>query len=404
MAKFNYTVQDANGSTASGVLDAPDETGAVATLQKKGLLILAIQADQESAAKRLKTSSGKVSGQDLVFFGAQLSTLLNGGVPLVRSVSMMGENTQNAALAAALQQVTKDVAAGAQFYQALGRHPNVFNNLWVSLIQAGELSGQLPKSLKQIAEYMEAQEEMKGKVLTAMMYPAILFTISMGVLVFFVVKIVPTFSEVFDQFHLTLPPLTLAVVTFSKLLTKHLLSTIIVVFIVVFSAKTYLATEAGSWTKARFIRDAPAVGPFLTNMLIERLLTTMTTLLDSGVSILNALTVLEQIFKDNPIFATALAHVKNDVAQGKAISASFSRTGLLPKIATEMMLMGEESGKLPEILKTLANFYGAQVESFIRRFTSIIDPIMVVFIGGITGVIVLSVFQPIFKLSQLGGH
>jgi type IV pilus assembly protein PilC len=400
MAKFNYTVQDANGATSTGAVDAPDETGAVAQLQKKGLLILSIQADA-AAARRIKAVGGKVSGRDLVFFGAQLSTLLNGGVPLVRSVSMMGENTQNQTLAQALQQVTKDVAAGAQFYQALQRHPNVFSNLWISLVQAGELSGQLPKSLKQIAEYMEAQEEMKSKVMTALMYPAILFIISSGVLVFFVVKIVPTFSQIFEQFHLTLPPLTMVVVGFSKLLTEHLVPTVLTIVGSVYFAKAYFATESGSWTKARMIKNAPLIGEFLTNILLERLLTTLTTLLNSGVSILNALTVLEQIFKDNPMYVKALVQVKNDVAQGKPISASFKRTGILPNIATEMMLMGEESGKLPEIIKTLANFYASQVDSFVKRFSAIIDPIMVVFIGGIVAVIVLSIFQPIFKLSQI---
>jgi type IV pilus assembly protein PilC len=410
LAKFNYTVQDPSGGTATGMLEAPDESGAISALQAKGLLILSLQAERTDSSKpglrRVGGGKGKVTGRELVFFGAQLSTLLNGGVPLVRSLSMIGENTENPLLASTLQQVTQDVAAGAQFYQAMGKHPNVFNHLWVSLVQAGELSGQLPRSLKQIADYMEAQEEMKTKILTALMYPAILFLISMSVLVFFIVKIVPTFAEIFDQFNLKLPPVTLAVVSISRLLTKQIVPTMVIGGGGFFILRAYIRTEAGQWAKANFMMNMPMFGTFYKNILLERLLTTMTALLNSGVSILNALGVLEGIFKDNPPMTRALAQVKNEVAQGRPISASFKKTGVLPNIATEMMMMGEESGKLPDILKTLANFYASQVDAFVRRFSSIIDPIMVVVIGALVAVIVMSIFQPIFKLSQVGagGH
>lgn len=406
MPKFNYTVQNASGGTTSGVLDASDQDKAISTLQNRGFLVLTIQSERATAAgglARLRRGRGKVSGRELVFFGAQLSTLLNGGIPLVRSLSMLGENTANHALAAALQQMTQDVASGSQFHQAMERHPYAFSNLWVALVQSGEISGQLPRSLKQIADYMEAQEEMRTKLMTALMYPAILFVISMGVLVFFIVKIVPTFATIFESFELKLPPLTLVVVGISKLLTTYMIPTLAVITIVTILSINYLQTKSGRWAKAKFLLNTPPLGGFITNIMLERLLTTMTTLLNSGVSILNALNVLEAVFKDNPIYAKALSQVKNEVAQGRPISSSFKKTGLLPNIATEMMLMGEEAGKLPEILKTLSNFYAGQVDTFVKRFSSVIDPILVVAIGGLVAVIVLSIFQPIFKLSQIGG-
>ena len=403
MGKFLYTAQDSQGSTTTGVLDAGDENEAAAALQSRGLLILQLQQEKSgAAAKGLKRFAGRVSGQDLVFFGAQLSTLLNGGIPLVRSLSLMAENSENKTLGSALQAITRDVASGSQFYQAMAKQSDVFDNLWVSLIQAGELSGQLPRSLKQIAEYMESQEEMKGKIMTALMYPAVLFVISAGTLAFFVIKIVPTFADIFKSFNLKLPLLTATIIGISTALATHLILIIVIATGGVLALRSYLATPIGAMTWARLQITLPFFGGFINNILLERLLTTLTTLLTSGVSILNAIQVLENVYATNPMFQDALKAVRNEVAQGKAISSSFARTGILPPIATQMMMMGEESGKLPEILATLANFYRSQVDSFIKRFTSIIDPIMVVFIGGLVAVIVLAVFQPIFELSQVG--
>jgi type IV pilus assembly protein PilC len=404
MAKFVYTVQDGKGETSSGSVEAGDENEAINALQGKGYFILSIQADKSGGgAAKMMGGGGTVSGSDLVFFGEQLSTLLDGGVPLVRALSLLGEHAESPALGAAVTQVTKDVAAGSALHKALEKHPKIFDTLWVSLVQAGEMGGQLPKALKQIGQYLASQEELKGKVITALAYPAVLFMISMGVLIFFIVKIVPTFADIFESFDLELPAITKVIIVFSVMFTDHLVALIVGIIGTTFVLKGYLATESGQFAKARFMFGIPFFGQFMKNIQIERLLTTLTTLIESGVSILNAITVLEGVFLDNKIFWSALKTVKNDVAGGKSISASFKKADVFPPLVTEMMFMGEESGKLPDILATLSNFYREQVDQFIRRFTAIIDPIMVVFIGGIVGVIVLSIFMPIFQLSQIGG-
>lgn len=404
MGKFVYTVQDSKGETSSGSVEAGDENEAISTLQGKGFFILSIQAEKAGGDGKGKifSGSGSVSGSDLVFFSEQLSTLLNGGVPLVRALSLLGEHAQSPVLGAAIAQITKDVAAGTSLHKAIERHPKIFDNLWVSLVQAGEMGGQLPKALKQIGNYLSSQESLKGKVITALAYPGVLFCISMGVLVFFIIKIVPTFADIFDSFDLELPMITQVIITISDLLINHLVSLIVAGIGCFFILKGYLATEAGQFAKMRFIFAIPFFGQFMKHIQVERLLTTLCTLIESGVSILNAITVLEGVFTSNKIFWEALRKVKQDVAGGKSISNAFKRTGVFPGLMTEMMFMGEESGKLPDILQTLSTFYREQVDQFIRRFTSIIDPVMIVFIGGITGVIVLSIFMPIFQLSQIG--
>ncbi len=405
MARYSYTVQDAKGETSSGALEAGDENEAISALQAKGYFILSISADKAGGGGGAKaaTGGGSVSLRDLVFFAEQLSTLLNGGVPLVRALSLLGENSSSKNLQYALGQVTKDVASGTALYKALEKHPKVFDTLWVSLVQAGEMGGQLPKVLKQIGAYASSQAEIQGKIITAMAYPGVLMTISMGVLIFFIVKIVPVFAEIFASFQVKLPPLTALIIMISNVLVHHLAALIMTLVAVWFVWNAYTSTEAGQETKWRMLFAVPLFGDFLRNMMIERMLTTLSTLIESGVSILNAISVLEGVFAKNIIFRRLLAQVKNDVASGKSISQAFKKTGALPNLVTEMMFMGEESGKLPDMLVTLSSFYKEQIEQFTRRFNAIIEPIMVVGIGVLVGVIVLAVFMPVFKLSNLGG-
>lgn len=403
MARFSYTVQDSKGETSTGAIEANDENEAISALQAKGHFILAITTDK-SAATGAKGGGGSVALRDLVFFAEQLATLLNGGVPLVRALSLLGENSGSKGLQYALAQVTKDVAGGTALYKSLEKHPKVFDTIWVSLVQAGEMGGQLPKVLKQIGAYSSAQAELQGKIITAMAYPGVLMTVSVGVLLFFIVKIVPVFADIFASFQLKLPPLTAFIIVISNLLIHHMAGLILTLVSTWFVWGAYTSTEAGQETKWKLIFAIPLAGEFVKNILIERLLTTLSTLIESGVSILNAISVLEGVFANNIIFKRLLSSVKNDVASGKSISQSFKKTQALPNLVTEMMFMGEESGKLPDMLVTLSSFYKEQIDQFTRRFNAIIEPIMVVGIGALVGIIVLAVFLPVFKLSTMGGH
>ncbi len=406
MGRFIYTVQDAQGTVTTGAVDAEDEDGAVQTLQTKGLFILSIQAEDTKSKGLLslkKKGGGKISGREMVFFGEQMSTLIGGGIPLVRALSLLSEHAENKALGAVLSSVTKEVSAGGAFHKALEKHPKVFNEIWISLVQAGEVSGQLPSVLRQITAYSESQEAVKSKIITAVSYPAVLFTMSMGVLTYFIVYIVPVFAGIFRDFHLQLPILTRVIVAFSAVVTKYFVLMLVVVIGSVFAIRAYIATPAGrlTWNHAQF--NMPLFGGLVRAMQTERMLTTMSTLIRSGVSILNAVSVLEGAFKKNLIFQNALKQAKNDIASGRSISESFKKTAMFPPMVTEMMWMGEESGKLPDIIGVLSKYYQEQIDQWLRRFSALIDPILVVGVGGIVAVIVMSIFMPIFKLSQIGG-
>ncbi|MGD9641553.1 MAG: type II secretion system F family protein [Elusimicrobiales bacterium] len=405
MGRFIYTVQDAQGTVTTGAVDADDEDGAVQTLQTKGLFILSIQAEDTKSKGIMslkKMGGGSISGREMVFFGEQMSTLIGGGIPLVRALSLLSEHAENKALGAVLSAVTKEVSAGGAFHKALEKHPKVFDDIWVSLVQAGEVSGQLPAVLRQITAYSESQENVKSKIVTAVSYPAVLFTMSMGVLVYFIFYIVPVFADIFKDFGLTLPIVTRMVLLVSHILTKYFVLMLVGTIGGVFAFRAYIATPPGrlTWNHIQF--NLPLFGALMKAMAIERMLTTMATLIRSGVSILNAVSVLEGAFKKNLIFQGALKQAKNDIASGRSISESFKKTGIFPPMVTEMMWMGEESGKLPDIIVVLSKYYQEQIDQWLRRFSAMIDPILVVGVGGIVAVIVMSIFMPIFQLSQIG--
>lgn len=405
MAKFSYTVQDSQGKASNGIIEALDEDQAVTALQNKGFFVVSItqEAEAKTITGKKKAAGGKVPDQEMAFFAEQMATLLAGGVPLVRALSLLGDFASNPNLGVVVRAIGRDVASGSPFHKAMEKHPKIFDTIWVSLVQAGELGGQLPQALKQVADYTQRAASTKSKIITAVAYPAVLALMSGGVLIYFVLFIVPVFRDIFKDFGIELPVITQIIVGISDTIINNFV--LIILGFVAFGVgfKMYIGTHSGLYTWNKFVFKIPLFGNFVRNMLLERMLTTMGTLLRSGVSILNTIAVLERSFAKNLIYQNALKQVKNEVASGKSISLAFKNTNVFPGLMTEMMLMGEESGKLPDIIRTLSSFYTEQINQFLARFSSMIDPILVVGIGGVVGVIVLSIFMPIFKMSSISG-
>ena len=408
MKKYTYTVKDANGRTLRGSISSDDREKVIIALQNKGYLVLDVKEGSAGlfggGKSGVRKRGGRVPGHVLAFFAEQLSTLIAGGVPLVRAVSLLGEYASNPTLGYVLTQVAKDIAGGQSLHEALAHHPRTFSHIWLSLVEAGELGGQLADTLMQIALYTKTQEGMKSKIITAVTYPAILTLASVGVLIYFIIGIVPTFAQIFKDFNLTLPAITCIVLAVSSLLVNHGVLIIICLVFLFVAFRFYIKTVEGKKRWHSFLLSMPLFGNFLKNIYYDRMLSTLSTLLRSGVTILNAILVLEEAFDGNVIIQNALKAVRADVAAGKSISDSFRATGVFPGLMTEMMLMGEESGKLPGIIATLAKFYSDNVEQFIARFSAVIDPILICGVGTLIGIIVASIFLPIFKLSQIGGQ
>ena len=408
MQKYTYVVKDGNGKTLKGSISAESRDRVVFALQNKGYIILEVREGGSPAlfgkTAGAKKVGGKVPGHVLAFFAEQLSTLIAGGVPLVRAVSLLSEYASNPKLGVVLNQVAKDIAGGNSFHSALARHPKTFDNIWLSLVNAGEVGGNLADTLAQIAIYIKTQEGMKSKIITAVTYPAILTVASVGVLVYFILGIVPTFAQIFKDFNIELPMITVMVLAVSGFLINHGVLLIVGMIAAFIAFRFYIKTPEGRKRWHSFLLSMPIFGNFLRNIYYSRMLSTLATLLRSGVTILNAIVVLEESFNSNVIIQNALRQAKAQVAGGKSISDSFRAAGVFPGLMTEMMMMGEESGKLPNIIGTLSKFYADNVDQFIARFSAVIDPILICGVGVLIGIIVASIFLPIFKLSQIGGQ
>lgn len=406
MPKYTYKVRDEQGKTFTGSYTTENKDRLRAALQNKGYLVLEITETTgglfSSKTETARRKGGKVPGHVLAFFAEQLSTLIAGGVPLVRAISLLGQYSSNPTLGMVLLQMAHDISGGQSLHEAMSHHPKTFSHVWMSLVQAGEVGGQIAETLMQLAIYTKTQEGMKSKIITAVTYPAILFVASVGVLIYFIVGIVPTFAQIFADFNLTLPMLTIVVLRVSSAITNHFILLTLTIIALVAGFRFYIRTPNGKKHWHSFLLTMPIFGPFLCNIYYDRMLSTLSTLLRSGVTILNAILVLEESFDGNIIIQNALKQVRAEVAAGKAISDSFSDTGVFPGLMTEMMKMGEESGKLPSIIATLSKFYSDNVEQFIARFSAVIDPILIVGVGVMIGIVVASIFLPIFKLSQIG--
>ena len=408
MPKFNCTVQDTNGKYIRSSIVADNMEKAIYALQVKGFIILEIKPEKEkmsfgSLFTSARLGSKKIKGHVLAFFAEQLSTLLSGGVPLIRAISLLGEYSTDKNFGPVLVAVARDIAGGNSMHDALAKFPRVFDHTWISMIEAGEVGGHLADSLMQVAKYVKAKEALKNKIITAVTYPAILFLMAMGVLTYFVVGIVPTFEEIFSEFEIELPEITKFVLFVSHSVAAHWLLIAVIISSAVAIFYMVISTPSGRKVWHNFHLTMPIFGTFISNIYFEKLLSNMATLLNSGVSIINVLTVMEESFAGNVIIKEAIVYSKNEVASGKSLSESFRKTRVFPGLMTEMMLMGEESGRLPSIMETLSLFYQEQVNQFLARFSALIDPILIVGIGAIIAVIVLSIFLPIFKMSQIGG-
>ncbi len=406
MPKYTYKVKDEHGKIFTGSYTTDSKDRLRAALQNKGYFVLDISEATGGLFSSVKSGTrrkgGKVPGHVLAFFAEQLSTLIAGGVPLVRAISLLGQYSANPTMGMVLTQISHDISGGQSLHEAMAQHPKTFSHVWISLVEAGEVGGQIAETLMQLAIYTKTQEGMKSKIITAITYPAILTLASVGVLIYFIVGIVPTFAQIFADFNLSLPMLTVAVLKVSSVITNHAIALILVFLLIIFGFRFYIHTPNGRKRWHSFVLTMPIFGPFIRNIYFDRMLSTLATLLRSGVTILNAIGVLEESFEGNIIIQNALKQVRAEVAAGQSISDSFAATGVFPGLMTEMMRMGEESGKLPSIIQTLSKFYADNVDQFIARFSAVIDPILIVSVGVLIGIIVASIFLPIFKLSQIG--
>lgn len=413
MSKFYYVARNPAGAKETGIEEADNEEGAVSQIQSRGLVIVSvIPEDSESFAQqsandqaikaRVKPKHNRVTNEDLMLFCRQLSTLIGAGVTILMSLEIIAKQVSSKKLYDVSVDLKKNMEAGLSFHEALASHSKIFSDLWINLVESGEASGNLAVVLSRLASYLEKDAGFKKKVVSALIYPIILTTAGVGALLFLTLKVVPSFAEIFSSFNLTLPFLTQLLVQLSSFLRKYILLLIFTIWAAIFAFQKYIQTKPGRKNFERFKFKLPIFGEFFLALNIERFSSGMATLLESGVPILYSLEISERSV-DNLIMADIIRKIKNDVREGKPMRESLERSGFFEPMVIQMVSIGEEIGELPQMFKRINTFYQEYCDTFLARFVSMFEPLVLVFIGGVIGVMVIGMFLPIFELSKIGG-
>ncbi|MFH1655927.1 MAG: type II secretion system F family protein [Candidatus Omnitrophota bacterium] len=406
MPYFRYVIRDKDGRKKVAVEEAADKDSIIEKLQSQGKFVLKV-----SPATGTKTTGFKVQRtfkrsriklEDLVIFARQLSTMLNAGVTLLKSLDVISTQVESKRLSDTIQKVKLNLEKGASLSQALAKHPKVFNNFWVSLAEVGEASGTLPVVLERLADYMQQKADFERTILSAMLYPAILLVICIAALMVFSFMIIPKFNLIFGSMKMPMPALTDFVLKSFGFVRERFLFILGAIIALIVLIKNYTKTPIGRRQFESLLFNLPIMGKFYKDMYTERFTSHLSILVESGVPLLYALEITERMI-DNATVAGIINKVKNSVREGKLVAQPMEESGFFPPMVVQMILIGEETGELGNMLKRVSDFYQSIIETFLKRFAIIFEPFMLVFMGIVIGTIVISMFLPIFDIVTMGG-
>lgn len=395
MPTFAYVVRDGQGQTRKGTSDAESDVILKKRLSEQGFDILEIK--QTKSKKKSGVTKAKVKLNDLSMFCRQFSTMIDAGVSLVRCLSVLQEQTANPRFKKMIQEIQSDVEAGQTLSRALGKYPNTFNNLFVGLVNAGEVGGVLEESLQRLSSFLEKDQELRRKVKSAMTYPVIVMVVAITIVLLLVAFILPKFLELFTDLGMTedsFPAPTLYLMKFSNFLTSKWYFATAGLFIFLILFKSFVKTKVGRRTYDRFKLKAPVFGKLNHKIALARFARTLGTLLSSGVPILSAMETVAGTVS-NDIISEAILNARARIREGDRIGEPLQKSKLFPPMVVQMISIGEESGSLDPMLAKVADFYEAEVDAALDSLTSAIEPVLIVFLGFAVGFIVIAIFLPL---------
>lgn len=426
MPKFHYIALDQNGQEVAGELDASNESEAINLLRQSQLYPTQVVQDGKGDAgaikKRAKSpaakgkaqtfkagANAKVKSKILMIFTRQLATLIDSGLPLLRGLTVLARQEPNLVMKGAITTLADSVQTGSTFSESLTQYPKVFNKLYVNMVKAGELGGVLEIVLNRLAEYQEKAQKLKNKVVAAMVYPIIVMVIAMAIMVFLMLVIVPRFEKIFQDMlgdKNKLPGLTKVVIGFSRWTSDNILYIIAVVVVSVVLWKVFAATKGGRRWIDKMKLALPLFGDVQRKTAISRFTRTLGTLVTSGVPILQALNITKET-AGNSIISDAISRVHDAVKEGESMVAPLESSGVFPPMVISMVDVGEETGQLPEMLLKIADVYEDEVDNSVSALTAMLEPLMIVVLALVVGVIVMALFLPLIEvikgLSSGGG-
>ena len=403
MPKFEYKAKTSAGGTSNGALNAQDLNEARSMLKAQKLTIVELIEKGENLQEKISNMfAPKITAKDIVLFSRQLSTLVSAGVPLVQGLNILEEQIENPSFKKVVRELKQDIESGMGIADSMKKFPKAFDTLYVSMIRAGELGGILDTILDRLSGYLESAEHLKAKVKSALMYPVVVMTIAMGITWFLLVFIIPKFQEMFTSFGQELPAITLALLNTSRFLIKWWYAYVPVPFIMLPVFKAALKNRGFARKVDGLMLKLPIFGMILKKVSVAKFTRTFSTLIKAGVPILSALDTVAST-AGNIVVEEAVLTAKVAIREGERIAKPLSASKVFPTMVVSMISIGEETGNLDAMLSKIADFYESEVDTAVDGLTSLIEPLVIVFMGGVIGTIVVAMFLPMFNMSGAVG-
>lgn len=399
-----YTWKGINsyGDKRKGEIEAPDQASALAHVKRLRIKDPVVKEKPKDLLENISFFKPKVTGKDIVIFTRQLSTMIDAGLPLVQGLEILSRQQENSTFKKVLGDIKSDVETGTTFADAMRKHPKVFDNLFSNMIEAGETGGILDTILSRLAIFMEKSMALKKKIKGAMTYPAICLAISALILVVILVFVIPVFEEMFASFGSALPIPTQIVVSMSNGFKSNFLWIGMAIFAVIYTVKKIYSSEKGRLRMDAMLIKAPVAGPLIRKVAVSKFTRTLSTMLQSGVPILDALQVVAKT-AGNKVIEAAVFRVADSIAEGRPIAEPLEESGVFPNMVVQMINVGESVGALDTMLAKIADFYDGEVDQAVENLTAMIEPFMMVFLGGMIGGLVIAMYLPIFSMASAVG-
>jgi len=403
MPTYKYVAKDKSGKSISGLSDAASQDELVKLLRKKELLIVKISEEKATAkTKAFSSKSKKVKLDDLVIFSRQLATMVDAGIPIVTALDILGDQVENKNFRNVIYKIKDDIETGSSLSKSLSKHPAIFSSLFIHMVEAGESSGMLDEILDRLAGYIEKTSSLQKKVKAAMIYPAVISVMALLVTLVLLIKVIPIFAEIYEGFGAKLPTPTLMLIGVSDFIRKYIAFAAAGVVIIFFFMSRFTKTEKGRYLLDTSLLKLPIFGILLRKVAVSKFTRTLSTLVKSGVPILNSLEIVGKT-AGNKAIEVSVDEVRASIREGENIAEPLSKSKIFPPMVVRMIAVGEKTGELEKMLSKIADFYDDQVDTAVKGLTSMIEPLIIAFLGVVIGTIVICMFLPIFKISTLIG-
>ncbi|THJ12191.1 MAG: type II secretion system F family protein [Nitrospira sp. CG24C] len=406
MATFAYVGRTRSGAVKKGELSAKTRDEAVDQLRKQSVVVTSLAEKSGLGGFNVNISLGSgLTDKDLVVFTRQFGTMINAGLPLVQCLEILSTQSENKVLRETIGEVKTQVEAGSTFSDALRRHPKVFDDLYVNLVHAGEVGGLLDTILTRLAKYIEKAMKLKGQIKSAMIYPAAILGVAVVVIAVLMIWVIPIFAKMFSELSggkMGLPGPTQLVIDISNMFTSYWWVMLISIGAIIFGIKKYYSTTQGRMAIDKLLLKAPVFGDLIRKASVAKFTRTLGTLLASGVPLLDGMTICAKT-AGNKVIEETLINARISISGGKTIADPLAASGVFPKMVTHMIAVGESTGALDAMLGKIADFYEDEVDQAVASLTSLLEPIMMVFLGIVIGFIVVAMYLPIFKMSEAIG-